>query len=101
MLSPDGRERTYVIEGQVFFASVEDFARAFDYKEPLDHLTIDVSAAHIWDISAVAALDMVVLKIRHAGAQVKVVGMNLASETIVDKLALHGKSGTADPLALH
>jgi SulP family sulfate permease len=101
VLSPDGRARTYVIEGQVFFASVEDFARAFDYKEPLDHLTIDVSAAHIWDISAVAALDMVVLKFRHAGAQVKVVGMNLASETIVDKLALHGKSGTADPLALH
>jgi SulP family sulfate permease len=50
-------------------------------------VTIDVSRAHIWDISAVPALDMAVLKFRREGAEVEIVGMNEASETIVDKLA--------------
>jgi hypothetical protein len=60
-----------------------------------------VSAAYIWHSFAVAALNMVVLKFCHAGAQAAVIGMNTASETIVDKLALHGKSGAAAPLLLH
>lgn len=75
--------------------------RGFDFKEAVDHVVIDVSVAHIWDISAVAALDLVVLKFRRSGAAVQVLGLNAASETIVDKLALHDKPGAADPLALH
>lgn len=90
-ISPDGRERTYVIEGQLFFASAEDFMAAFDFKEALERVTIDVSRAHIWDVSSVAALDMAVLKFRREGAEVKIVGMNKASETIVDSLAVHDK----------
>ncbi|HEX9859419.1 MAG TPA: SulP family inorganic anion transporter, partial [Paracoccaceae bacterium] len=93
VLAADGRERTYRIEGQLFFASVEDFMRAFDFREALERVTIDVSAAHIWDISSVAALDMAVLKFRRDGAEVRIVGMNEASETIVDRLAIHDKPG--------
>ncbi|MDZ4309878.1 MAG: SulP family inorganic anion transporter [Cypionkella sp.] len=100
-VSADGRERTYRIEGQMFYASVEDFMNAFDFKEPLDRVIIDVSAAHIWDISSVQALDMAVLKFRRGGAQVEVVGMNAASETIVDKLAVHDKPGAVDVLVTH
>lgn len=92
-LSPDGRERTYVIEGQLFFASTEDFLRAFDFREVLERVTIDVSRAHIWDISSVSVLDTVVLKFRREGAEVGIVGMNEASETIVDRLAVHDKPG--------
>lgn len=99
--SEDGRSRAYVVEGQLFFASSEDFMAAFDFKEALDKVTIDVSRAHIWDISSVAALDMAVLKFRREGAQVEIVGLNEASETIVDRLAVHDKPGALDKLTAH
>ncbi|MFN7101500.1 MAG: SulP family inorganic anion transporter [Pseudorhizobium sp.] len=100
-LSADGMHRTYTVEGQVFFASVEDFNAAFDFKEALDKVTIDVSRAHIWDISSVAALDMIVLKFRREGAEVEILGLNQASETIVDKLAIHDKPGAMERLMGH
>ncbi|OLS53170.1 SulP family inorganic anion transporter [Rhodovulum sulfidophilum] len=100
-ISADGRERTYVVEGQLFFASTEDFMRSFDFKEALERVTIDVSRAHIWDVSSVAALDMAVLKFRREGAKVEIEGMNAASETIVDKLAVHDKPGAMDDLLGH
>ncbi len=99
--SPDGRSRTYRVHGQLFFASVDRFAAAFDYKEALEKVTIDVSDAHIWDISSVAAVDMAVLKFRREGAEVELVGMNRASETIVDRLAEHDKPGAMEKLLGH
>jgi len=100
-LSEDGTARTYVVEGQVFFASADAFTAAFDFKEALERVTIDVSRAHIWDISSVAALDMIILKFRREGAEVQIVGMNKASETIVDKLAIHDKPGALERLMGH
>ena len=100
-LSQDGSARTYVVEGQVFFASADCFLASFDFREALEHVTIDVSRAHIWDISSVAALDTVVLKFRREGANVEIVGLNKASETIVDKLAVHDKPGAMDRLLEH
>ena len=99
--SQDGRARTYMIEGQVFFASADDFIAAFDFREVLEHVTIDVSRAHIWDISSVAALDTVVLKFRREGAVVEVIGLNAANETIVDRLAIHDKPGALERPAGH
>lgn len=101
VLGEDGRTRTYRVEGQLFFASAETFAQAFDFREALETVVIDVSAAHIWDISSVAALDMVVLKFRREGAEVDIRGLNAASETIVDKLAIHDKPGALDALMSH
>ncbi len=100
-LSADGRSRVYRVEGQLFYASVESFNRAFDFHEALDEVTIDVGLAHIWDISSVAAVDMVVLKFRREGTTVSLVGMNAASETIVDRLALHDKPGAMDQISTH
>ncbi|NHF73660.1 SulP family inorganic anion transporter [Paracoccus xiamenensis] len=97
-LTPDGRTRIYRVEGQLFYGSIEDFIDAFDFQETLDQVIIDVSAAHIWDISSVQALDKAVLKFRHAGAKVEIFGMNAASETIVDQLAIHDKPGERDKL---
>ncbi|WMT90076.1 SulP family inorganic anion transporter [Pelagibacterium sp. H642] len=101
VLSENGRHRTYIVEGQLFFASSDDFMAAFNFKEVLDKVTIDVSRAHIWDISSVAALDMAVLKFRREGAEVEIVGLNEASETIVDRLAVHDKPGALDKLMAH
>ncbi|GAB3337581.1 SulP family inorganic anion transporter [Marilutibacter aestuarii] len=89
--SGDGRERTYVVTGQVFFASSEQFVAAFDFKEALDRVVIDVSGAHFWDLSAVGALDKVVMKFRREGADVDVRGLNTASRTIIDRLGVHDK----------
>lgn len=100
-ISPDGRVRTYRVEGQLFYGSVEDFMAAFDFREAPERVIIDVSGAHIWDISSVQALDMAVLKFRRDGADVEVRGLNEASETLVDRLAIHDKPGAIDKLAAH
>ena len=90
-LSDDGRQRSYRVEGQIFFASAEDFLDAFNFAEPLDGVTIDVSRAHIWDLTGVNAIDKAVLKFRKSGVDVEVVGLNEASATIMDKLAMHDR----------
>ncbi len=96
-----GRARTYTVLGQVFFASADRFADAFDYKEVIEKVRIDVSRAHFWDITAVSALDKVVLKFRREGAEVEVVGLNEASATMVDRFAVHDKDGAEDLLLGH
>lgn len=100
-LSKDGRARVYTIEGQLFFASAPEFTAAFDFHEVLERVVIDVTHAHIWDISSVSALDMVVVKFRREGAEVEIIGMNDASETIVDKLAIHDKPDAIERLMGH
>jgi SulP family sulfate permease len=101
MSDNEGRSRTYTITGQVFFASAERFANGFDYKEVVDAVRIDVSRAHFWDITAVSALDKVVLKFRREGTEVEVIGLNEASATMVDKFAVHDKDGADDMLMGH
>ena len=100
-ITEDGTARTYIIEGQLFFASSENFTAAFDFKEALEKVIIDVSNAHIWDITSVAALDMVVLKFRREGAETEIIGLNEASETILGKLATHDEPGALDRLLGH
>ncbi len=100
-LSKNKEKRTYKIYGQVFFASADAFSDAFDFKEVISHVKIDVSDAHFWDLSAVGALDKVVLKFRREGTEVELIGMNEASATIVDKLAIHDKPDALDQLLQH
>jgi sulfate permease, SulP family len=95
-LSSDGRTRTYKVTGQVFFASTERFAEAFDFKEVVDRVVIDVSASHFWDISAVGGLDKAILRFRREGTAVEVKGLNEASATMVDRFGTHDKPGAGD-----
>ena len=97
----EGRVRTYTVTGQVFFASAERFVNAFDYKEVIEKVRIDVSRAHFWDITAVSALDKVVLKFRREATEVEVIGLNEASATMVDRFAVHDKDGADDLLMGH
>src|SRR5690606_16687877 len=64
--------RTYVVRGQVFFASANTFTSAFDFREALEKVVIDVSHAHFWDLTSVGALDKVILKFRREGAEVEI-----------------------------
>jgi SulP family sulfate permease len=93
--------RTYTVTGQVFFSSADKFVAAFDFKEVLDTVTIDLSRAHFWDITAVAALDKVVIKFRREGTEVEVLGLNEASATIVDRFGVHDKPDAIDSLMSH
>jgi SulP family sulfate permease len=70
----EGRVRAYQITGQVFFASAERFVNAFDFKEVIEKVRIDVSRAHFWDVTAISALDKVVIKFRREGTDVEVIG---------------------------
>ncbi len=93
--------RTYRVTGQVFFASSERFVQGFDVKERLEKVTIDVSHAHFWDITAISALDKVVVKFRQQASDVEVIGLNQASATMVDRFAIHDKPDAPQRLMSH
>jgi len=93
-LLEDKTERVYTVYGQVFFSSADNFVAAFDFDEAIEKVRIDVTAAHFWDISAVSALDKVVLKFRRNSTTVELLGLNKASATIIDKLTVHDKNDT-------
>jgi SulP family sulfate permease len=94
--------RTYRVTGQIFFATAEAFHSAFDFREEdLREVVIDLSAAHFWDITSVNALDRVVLKFRHHGIGVDVIGMNEATATMVERLGTHDKEGTVSAAPGH
>jgi SulP family sulfate permease len=97
----EGIERRYSVVGQVFFSSSDKFVGAFDFKEALDKVVIDLSRAHFWDITAVAALDKVVIKFRREGTEVEIIGLNEASATIVDRFGVHDKPDAVDQLMGH
>lgn len=80
--------RAYKVHGQVFFNSSDEFLKYFNYKEKLSKVTIDLSGAHFWDISAVAAFDKAVLKFKQQGIDVFVTGLNEASKTIIDRFGV-------------
>jgi SulP family sulfate permease len=93
--------RTYLVHGQVFFASAPAFLGGFDFKEAAAKVRIDVSRAHFWDLTSVSALDKCVLRFRREGTAVEVIGLNEASATIVDRLGLHDKAGALERLLEH
>lgn len=100
-LNAHGSERRYQVVGQVFFSSSDKFVAGFDFKEALDRVVIDLSKAHLWDITAVGALDKVVIKFRREGTSVSLIGLNEASATIVDRFGEHDKPDAVDHLGGH
>jgi len=88
-----GRTAIYRVRGEIFFASVDRFTRAFQQEDEAQRIVIDVSSAHFWDISGVGALDKIVARLRRDGREVQVIGYNRASADLVDRFALHDKTG--------
>jgi SulP family sulfate permease len=97
----EGRTRYYTVVGQVFFASADHFINAFDFKEAIEKVVVDVSHAHFWDITAVSSLDKVVLKFRREGTIVDIIGMNEASMTLVDRFGIHDKPDALELMMKH
>ncbi|MGI5290206.1 SulP family inorganic anion transporter [Nonomuraea polychroma] len=76
VVDPDGGQAIYAVTGQLFFASSNDLVGQFDYAGDPDHVVIDLSDAHIWDASSVAALDAVQAKYAARGKTVQIIGLN-------------------------
>jgi sulfate permease, SulP family len=77
----------YEVEGQLFFASVESFLDSLDFAVQNETVILDFTNAHIWDDSAVGAIDKAVFKFRENHNDVQVINLNAASKKLVDKLA--------------
>lgn len=85
--SVEGNKRIYKLNGELFFASVTEMMTKFDFAEKIDHVEINLSGSHIWDDSAVAAIEKVVSKFEANGINVEVTGLNEDSTELVGKLA--------------
>lgn len=85
------------VEGQLFFASVEGFIDAFEFAIEHKNIVIDFSNAHIWDDSAVGAIDKVVMKYRENDNIVTITNLNSASKKLVEKLAIYNDVNAKSP----
>lgn len=88
----DGEMTRYTVRGQLFFASVEDFVAGIDLTERESTIHIDFTESHVWDDSAVGAIDKVVIKLRQNHNEVMITGLNSSSRKIVDKLAIYNQA---------
>ena len=87
VLRDDGAHRVYKVSGQIFFLSRDEFSASFNFVEPVEQVTIDLSQAQLWDQGAVEVLDKTVQKFRRKGVEVTVVGLNEATATLLNRLA--------------
>ena len=86
-LSEDGKTRIYQVRGQVFFASASQLTEGIDLHEPIKKVDIDFSEAHIWDLTAVEAIETVYSKLTAKGVKVRLTGLNKNSRRIIVQLA--------------
>ncbi|MBP2280915.1 SulP family sulfate permease [Psychrobacter sp. PL19] len=100
-LDESKQTRYYRVNGQVFFSSAERLIESFDIKEAIPNVVINVSEAHFWDVTAVAAIDKVIIKFRREGTEVELIGLNEASQAMVEKFGVHDKSDAANNLSAH
>ncbi|SDM83680.1 sulfate permease, SulP family [Fictibacillus solisalsi] len=90
-LDEELNKKLITVKGQLFFASVTDFVSQFEFAERADEVVIDLTYAHLWDDSAIGAIDKVVLKYRQDGVKTKLVGVNKGSMELMNRLAVHDK----------
>jgi SulP family sulfate permease len=84
---PDGGSVIYAVTGQLFFASSNDLVQFFDYENDPDKVVIDLSDAHVWDASTVAALDAITEKYTKRGKEVEIIGLSGRSAALHDELS--------------
>jgi SulP family sulfate permease len=90
---PDGRTAVYRVTGELFFASSNDLAGRFDYAGDPERVVIDLSAAHVWDASSVAALDAIGTTYAERGKTLEITGLNAPSAALRDRLTGAGTDG--------
>lgn len=91
----------YRVEGQLFFASADLFAASFEHHGRPTRVEIDMSGAHLWDVTGVAAVDKVVFRYRRQGAEVVVSGMDKAGGNLVERLGRFDKVSLPEEAGAH
>ncbi|WP_064093521.1 SulP family inorganic anion transporter [Rossellomorea aquimaris] len=99
--SEQTHKKVYKVSGQLFFASVTEFVESFDFTEDVKEVTLDLTQTHLWDDSAVGAIDKIVIKYHQNGVKVNLIGLNAESNKLIDKLAVHNKPGGLDKAVNH
>jgi len=89
----DEHTHVYKVTGELFFATSNDLYHQFDYVGAPQNVVIDLSEAHIWAASTVAALDSVTRKFETKGKNVSIIGLNEASAAMHDRLSGHLGAG--------
>ncbi|MFC8622900.1 SulP family inorganic anion transporter [Streptomyces anulatus] len=87
VIDPDRTTVVYRVTGELFFASSNDLVGRFDYAGDPDRVVVDLSSAHIWDVSSVAALDAIGSKYAQRGKTVEITGLNGPSARLHDRLS--------------
>lgn len=82
VVDPDGTTSIYAVSGEVFFASDQELIDAFAYADDPPNVLIDLSRAHLWDASAVAALDAIERHYARHGVEVEITGLNDRSQEL-------------------
>ncbi|UII58212.1 SulP family inorganic anion transporter (plasmid) [Cytobacillus spongiae] len=101
MASEETHKKVYRVSGQLFFASVTEFVESFNFNEDVKEVTLDLTHAHLWDDSAVGAIDKIMIKYHQNGVKVTLIGLNTESNKLIDKLAVHNKPGGMDKAVNH
>ena len=79
----------YRVRGALFFASSNDLVTRFSYAQDPEHVIVDLSGAHVFDASTVAALDGVEQRYAQHGSTVRVENLNTGSVAIHGRLSGH------------
>lgn len=87
----DNKHLIFKVDGQLFFASTEDFIASFDFSVENEDIIIDFSNARIWDDSAVGAVDKVVMKYREKNNRVTIKDLDTSSQKLLNELAVYNK----------
>jgi SulP family sulfate permease len=86
MTSATPELKRYKVQGQLFFASVSDLPAKFSYMANVNEVEIDLSEAHVWDDSAVGALDKIEMKFEQQNIKVTFTGLNTESRKLVQRM---------------
>jgi MFS superfamily sulfate permease-like transporter len=101
LTSEGSHKKVYRVSGQLFFASVSEFVESFNYNDHVKEVSLDLTQAHLWDDSAVGAIDRVVIKYHQNGIKVHLIGLNTESNKLIEKLAVHNKPGGLEKVVGH
>lgn len=81
-------KQVFHVKGQLFFASTQSFEKAFDTSVEGQQIVIDFTESHIWDDSAVGAIDKIRLKYAESQNEVTLIGLNESSQRMLHQLAV-------------
>ncbi|QGH35441.1 STAS domain-containing protein [Gracilibacillus salitolerans] len=86
IVAVEGKKKVYKVDGQIFFASVNDLVAKFNFNEDIEEVEIDLSLAHLWDDSAIGALDKIESKFEQNHVKVTYTGLNAESKQLKKKI---------------